>query len=185
MMEMRIKILEAAVRVFMRYGVGRTRMGDIATEAGVVRQTLYSFFKSKNEILAASIRHYSEVSLDKIQKEWDTCDGISEKLDVYFEHAIIASYQMISATPDARDMIGGFNAHGMAETERAQANKIDVWEIELSEHAMSKRHRALKKKQLSEFIVLSSIGLRDQAKSEKQLRSLLAIQKRCILDLIA
>ena len=125
---MKPKILDAALRVFMRYGVGRTRMGDIAKEAGVSRQTLYKNFQSKDDVLAGTIRHFSDIALADIQKDWATTKTLAQMLDVYFEHAIISSFAMISASPDARDMIGGYNESGKHEIERVNAHKIKTLE---------------------------------------------------------
>jgi len=168
----------------MRYGVGRTRMADIAAEAGVVRQTLYSFFKNKNEILCAAIRHYSDISLSEIRQEWERLEDLDDQLDVFFEHAIVASFAMISASPDARDMIGGYNASGKAETERAQMEKINAWSEVLAAHQLSRNKKKISTERLAEYIVLSSIGLRDQARDEQQLRILLEIQKSAIIALL-
>ena len=50
-----VKIIESALQVFMRYGIRRTTMNDIAAEAGLVRQTLYTAYSSKNEVLRATM----------------------------------------------------------------------------------------------------------------------------------
>lgn len=49
----RNRILEAAERVFARNGYQRTRMQDIAAEAGISLGTLYSNCRGKEEIFAA------------------------------------------------------------------------------------------------------------------------------------
>ena len=49
--EKQVAIAEAAIRVISRYGVKRTTMQDIADEAGVVRQTLYNYYKKKDDVL--------------------------------------------------------------------------------------------------------------------------------------
>ena len=122
----------------MRYGVERTRMSDIAKEAGAVRQTLYSFFDSKDDILCAAIRYFSTRSLSEVKREWEGCDSLAGKIDVYFEHAIIDSFLMISASPDARDMIGGYNAKGRAEIKRVQMTLIETaWELKGNVYAQT------------------------------------------------
>ncbi|MES0810917.1 TetR family transcriptional regulator [Roseibium sp. SCPC15] len=184
MTEIRQRILEAAVRVFMRYGVGKTRMNDIAQETGIARPTLYASFKNKDEILSASILHYSDLSLAGIRHEWDHLDKLSEKLNVFYERAIIASYQIISASPDARDMIGGHNAVGKAATKTAQLDKISAWAELLDQHLPKDKLSSVTSEQLAEYIVLSSLGLRDHAESETQLRQLLEVQKQGILALL-
>jgi TetR/AcrR family fatty acid metabolism transcriptional regulator len=49
----RQQILEAAVRVFAAKGYEATRVGDIATEAGVAYGLVYHYFKSKEAVLEA------------------------------------------------------------------------------------------------------------------------------------
>jgi AcrR family transcriptional regulator len=182
--DLRTTIMEAAVQVFMRYGVGRTRMSDIAAEAGVVRQTLYSFFTSKDDILCATIRHVSELSLAEIKREWESQEKLEDKIDTFYEHAIITSFSMINASPDARDMIDGYNASGKAELEHVQADKISAWNEILAKHPTAREKLNVPTVQMAEFIVLASLGLRDQVSDEKQLRKMLEIQKTAILALL-
>lgn len=47
----RAELLDAAVRVFAEKGFHSTRVGDIATEAGVAHGLLYHYFRSKEEVL--------------------------------------------------------------------------------------------------------------------------------------
>ncbi len=48
--EVKKAILEAAKRVFQKWGLHKTTMEDIAHEAGKGKSTLYYYFKSKEEI---------------------------------------------------------------------------------------------------------------------------------------
>ena len=117
------KIVEAALQVFMRYGIRRTTMNDIATEAGLVRQTVYTAYANKDEVLCATIRYFSEKSQTAIEADWEGADNLGDKLDVYFEHAIVSSFAMIKASPEAEDMVDGYNAAGKAEIRRVQVHK--------------------------------------------------------------
>ena len=49
----RLDILEAATRAFSRPGLHGTTMQDIAREAGYTAASLYTYFKSKQEIVDA------------------------------------------------------------------------------------------------------------------------------------
>jgi AcrR family transcriptional regulator len=52
------EILRAAIRVFAREGISRTRIGDIAAEAGMAVSTIYEYFPDKEEIaLAVPLTH--------------------------------------------------------------------------------------------------------------------------------
>ena len=59
MTETEEKILEAAIRTFLRYGARKPAMNDIAKAAGVSRQTLYDLFGGKEELIRASTRSIS------------------------------------------------------------------------------------------------------------------------------
>jgi AcrR family transcriptional regulator len=55
-------ILEAATRLFARYGFRRTAIEDIAREAGVAKGTVYLYFDSKDAVyLAVQARDAAEV----------------------------------------------------------------------------------------------------------------------------
>jgi AcrR family transcriptional regulator len=46
------RILEAALHVFARLGLGRAKMSDVAAEAGVSQGTLYNYVESKEALFA-------------------------------------------------------------------------------------------------------------------------------------
>jgi AcrR family transcriptional regulator len=49
----RNRILDAAQSLFVRYGVKRTSIDDVAREAGIAKGTVYLSFKSKAELFSA------------------------------------------------------------------------------------------------------------------------------------
>lgn len=49
-------ITDAAVPVFLRYGLRKTSMDDLAAAAGLSRQGLYLHFKNKQELFHAALR---------------------------------------------------------------------------------------------------------------------------------
>lgn len=54
-------IVDAALRCFERWGLARTRMEDIAREAGVARTVLYRHFASRDDLqLAVIVGHIDE-----------------------------------------------------------------------------------------------------------------------------
>lgn len=59
------RILQSARQLFRERGVKRTRMSDIAEGAGVVRQTVYDWVSSRDEIvdlaMAARVRELGEI----------------------------------------------------------------------------------------------------------------------------
>ena len=103
------RIIEAAIRVFSRYGVKRTTMNDIAGEAGIVRQTLYNAYANKEELLRATIRWFADQTLAAIEADGARAATLGETLDIVFEHVAVRPFDLLDATPHAEDIIGGFN----------------------------------------------------------------------------
>ena len=56
----RLDILEAATRAFARTGLHSTTMQDIAREAGYTAASLYTYFKSKREIVDAMSNYLTD-----------------------------------------------------------------------------------------------------------------------------
>ncbi len=98
------KIISAAYDCFIRYGVKRTTMGDVAQAAGVSRPTLYASYSNKEELLGGVIGHHYTALIQKIREQAKSVPSIDAKLDIYFEHAILALYDLSQSWPDAEDI---------------------------------------------------------------------------------
>jgi AcrR family transcriptional regulator len=107
-------ICEAAVRLFMRYGVKRTGMNDIAEEAGIARQTLYNSFPNKEAVLRATIGLVMARALDEAERDLAGAAGLEAQLDIVFEHLARRPYAMLHASPHAGDVIDGVGAESRA-----------------------------------------------------------------------
>ena len=64
----RQKIVDAAYECFWRSGFSRTNVDRIAAQAGVTKRTLYSYYRSKDDLLAAVLAHYSELATERLQR---------------------------------------------------------------------------------------------------------------------
>jgi AcrR family transcriptional regulator len=65
-------ILVAAETVFGKYGFKNSRMEDIAAQAGITKVTLYSYFKSKENL-------YMAITYRAVKQLADVCDASIEK----------------------------------------------------------------------------------------------------------
>jgi TetR/AcrR family transcriptional regulator, fatty acid metabolism regulator protein len=74
-------ILDAAVRVFARRGYHGSRVGDIATEAGVAHGLLYHYFASKDEVLATVFRENFGELLARFRAVEASDEPAAEKLE--------------------------------------------------------------------------------------------------------
>jgi TetR/AcrR family fatty acid metabolism transcriptional regulator len=73
-------ILDAAIRVFARQGFHRTRVSDIADEAGVAYGLVYHYFKSKDQVLNELFSERWSLLLAAIEEADRTQPSPREKL---------------------------------------------------------------------------------------------------------
>lgn len=77
-------ILYAAFDAFMKFGVKRTSMADIAEGAEMSRAALYLHFKNKNDILRSLIESYYAQSCADVAQALSTEAAIPEQLKAGF-----------------------------------------------------------------------------------------------------
>lgn len=81
--EVKNAILEAAKRVFQKWGLNKTTMEDIAHEAGKGKSTLYYYFKSKDEIFELLIKTELNSILTKAKTTINQISSPKDKLKKY------------------------------------------------------------------------------------------------------
>ena len=67
----RQRIIDAAYECFWRAGFTRTSLDTIAERAGVTKRTLYSYFRSKDDLLAAVMAHYNVLAAQRLKRIGD------------------------------------------------------------------------------------------------------------------
>ena len=181
MTEREENIVEAASRVFTRYGVKRTTMNDIASEAGLVRQTLYTVYKSKDEVLCAVIRHYTDQALEEVRRQWEAAGSLGEKLDIYFDVAILPSFRMVRESPDADDVVSGFNNISKDELDRAFERKRQALAEMLAPETEALARSGETVDTLADFIQSASAKFKHTARDEAHLMTLLGTLKAVVI----
>ena len=179
--ERETKVLEAALRVISRYGVKRTTMNDIADEAGVARQTLYTIFASKDEVLRGTIRHVCKTAITAVEADWHESSTLGDKLDSLFEHMVIAPYKLTHSSPEADDIVSGFNAAAKTELTGAYEKYRALVERALAPHTDALTARGLRVKSFADFVERSARGFKRDAKNLQHLRALLGDLKAVVL----
>jgi AcrR family transcriptional regulator len=66
--KMRQRIIDGAYESFWRAGFTRTNVDTIADRAGVTKRTLYSYFRSKDDLLAAVLLRYGELAWQRLKR---------------------------------------------------------------------------------------------------------------------
>ena len=82
--EKRGRILETAIKVFADHGVNNTKIADIAQAAGIGKGTVYEYFQSKDEIIAASFHYFMQQVGEKIGRQWLHLKDPLQKLEAFF-----------------------------------------------------------------------------------------------------
>lgn len=65
--QVRQRIVEAAYESFWRSGFTRTNVEGIALRAKLTKRTVYSYFRSKDDLLAAVLQHYTELASTRLR----------------------------------------------------------------------------------------------------------------------
>jgi AcrR family transcriptional regulator len=67
----RQRIIDAAYECFWRAGFTRTSLDTIAGRANVTKRTLYSYFRSKDDLLAAVMAHHHALAAQRLTRIGD------------------------------------------------------------------------------------------------------------------
>ena len=181
--EREIKIIDAAIAMFSRYGVKRTTMNDIASEAGIVRQTLYNVYANKNEILRAAIRLYTDRALEAIEIGCADTENLGNKLDIVFKHLVVVPFELIHANSHADEIISDFNASAKEEIAIADQRCRAIVETLLLPYKKQIQSAGLSPRQLAELIQKSCVGFKHKSDNKRHLLELLNSLKILVLTL--
>jgi AcrR family transcriptional regulator len=85
------QIIDCALTVFSRLGVARTRLEDVAAEAGISRPLVYKYFANRQALLDAAIikklEQHLEIQRHHMPKEVDFKDAIVDGAVIALRHA--------------------------------------------------------------------------------------------------
>lgn len=176
-------IIEAAIQLFLRYGVKRTGMNDIAAEAGISRQTLYRVFANKDAVLQATIRLLADRVVADIEAGLNKADNLGEQLDVIFNHIAIEHYDLMHSSPNAEDIVAGFNASSQVELEAGAKRNIKLISKVMEPYASEIEGNGLSVEQLADFVQRTATAAKYNAKSRRHLLRLLASLKVAVLKI--
>lgn len=78
----RIRIIDAATRVFARKGYNGTRMSEVAQMAGIGKGTIYEYFRSKEALFFAVFEHLMNQTREHLQRTLtDKTGSIAQRLE--------------------------------------------------------------------------------------------------------
>jgi AcrR family transcriptional regulator len=65
--QVKARIVAAAYESFWRSGFRRTSVDAVAARAGLTKRTVYAYFRSKDDLLAAVLSHYREMATARLK----------------------------------------------------------------------------------------------------------------------
>jgi len=75
------KILESALKLFMKYGVKSVSMDDIASKLGLSKKTIYNFIENKKDLIFQVMSAFIKADEAEIQKlRKDSVDAVDEMI---------------------------------------------------------------------------------------------------------
>lgn len=175
------QIAAAALRVFTRYGLKRATMNDVAEEAGVVRQTLYNVFANKDEVIHGTLLYYTEMLRQTTLDSWKGENDLSTKLDLLFQHYIVASWDAIRATPDAGDLESGSHAAADRAMVAAEVALDDMLADLFAPHADALERNGQNVADFAPFVRAVLMGFKHKARDRDALLKNLAAFKAMVL----
>ncbi len=184
MTEKEKKYIESAVNVFARYGVRRATMGDIATQAGVSRQTLYASYATKDDILSAAVRYHSEQKYQAIVSRWAELQEIGDKIDAFFQYAVIGHFDLVQQMPDSNDLLTGMGEASDAERQRAEDKKRQALAQLFTPFEEKLAAAGMNSVEMADFIHSSSVNYILVARDVEHLKRLLHSLKVSVLAIL-
>ena len=97
--ERRAQILEAATKVYVRSGLEKARMNDIAEEAGLAKGTLYLYFASKHDLMLSILDMVVDRELHEVHELLGGERSAKEKLIKFSEYWVNEVENMESVIP--------------------------------------------------------------------------------------
>jgi len=130
----RARILDAVFACAERFGLGRTTMGDVAKEAHLARQTVYRYFPSRHDLLAALVLREEERLLERVREAIAPHSGLRPAL----EAAFTASLQTFREHP-LLDKVMATEPHELLPFLTVEANPVMSMGMRLTEQVLATR----------------------------------------------
>ncbi|MEM7378317.1 MAG: TetR family transcriptional regulator [Pseudomonadota bacterium] len=168
-----IQIVDAAMRLFSRYGVRRTTMNDIAIEAEVARQTLYNTFANKDDVLRALVRHLADKTCAGIKAGLPSCDSLEAEIQLGLHHIAVVVWDALAESNHAEDIVEGVSGASKGEFEAAEERYRKVFQSMLKPYSDAIRATGTTPSALADFVVTRAMTAKHKARDRSHLLRLL------------
>jgi len=121
----RTEILEAAQRMFQRFGFRKTTIEDIATEAGKGKSSLYYYYRNKEDIFLAVLWDEWNTVMKEIRTSIDPESPVEEQLQTYIKVKVKGIAKFINIY------------HGLRSDSLLRYDFIRDFRLEIRDHEIS------------------------------------------------
>lgn len=120
------RILAAARSLFLRYGVRRTSMDDVAREAGIAKGTVYLYFSSKDALFAALAEEMSRDTLAQGVRAMTEAKTDVAAFVSFLDAVIGGPNRLLASSPHAAELLDSKAAFAAPALTRYHADIIGV-----------------------------------------------------------
>ncbi|HWM88191.1 MAG TPA: helix-turn-helix domain-containing protein [Kofleriaceae bacterium] len=100
----RDEILSAAIAVFFRHGLHRVTVEDVAREAGVSRQTVYTRFGNKEKLFVAAARYLMDEAHERAREALAAPGELWERVRSAFEASNVSHVRELGRSDHAAEL---------------------------------------------------------------------------------
>jgi AcrR family transcriptional regulator len=115
--EKRIRILDAALSLFLRYGVKRTSIDDVAREAGIAKGTVYLYFDSKTALFAAIAARLCADTLAQARGIIRDAKPLTERIVAFLDCYVGKTHRLAAQSPHVAELAASKEAIATATYE--------------------------------------------------------------------
>lgn len=157
-------------------------MADIATEAGVARQTVYNAYPTKDDLLRAVVRTEALATEEDVVEAWRSATTFEDKLEHFFQLCPLKWYDVVQQSPDAAALIDGIHRIAVVEMQDAALRWRDYFTREIETHFDISQLEATA---LADFIYSTAINAKIGAENRADVESRLTLLKHSIAALLS
>jgi AcrR family transcriptional regulator len=102
--EKRGRILDAALSHFLRYGVKRTSVDDVAREAGIAKGTVYLYFDSKTALFSAIAERLCADTLAEARGIVGEAKPLTERIVKFLDCHVGKPHRLVAQSPHVAEL---------------------------------------------------------------------------------
>jgi len=166
----KMRIINAAKGVFLKYGYRRVTMHDLAEAAGISRPALYLVFPKKEDVFCGVVRELARGISEEVMRGLESIKSPIEKLKYVCEVWMVRSFDWMNESPEAREVFesshefaGEAVNESLAVFERDLASIMELFPKGTLPKGMSHAHAA-------HLLAGSIMGIKKTCKTSDELR---------------